>query len=139
VHQFETLQSRLDQPLVTNQIEFSLLRMDPMFDGTLDQCQRLRISPMAWSPLAGGRLFRDDDEAAARVRACCAELSPKYGGASVDVLALAWLLAHPSRPTAVLGTNQVERVASAVRATEIRLEREDWYALWTAAQGRRIP
>ncbi len=139
VHQYELLSTRVDAPLVTNQIQFSLLHMDPMFDGTADQCQRHRVRPMAWSPLAQGRLLRDDNEAAVRVQQLCAELSPKYGDATVDQLAYAWIMAHPSRPLPVLGSNKIERVLSAARATDIVLEREDWYALWTAAQGRRIP
>ena len=139
VHQVEALNSRLERPLVTNQIEFSLLRMDPLFDGTLDQCQRLRIRPMAWSPLAGGKLFAADHEAAARVRARMAELSPRYGQATAEQLAYAWLLAHPAQPVVVIGTNRLDRIATAARAADIQLEREDWYALWEAAQGRRIP
>ena len=139
VHQFETLNARMEQPLVTNQVEFSLLHMDPIFDGTADQCQRLRISPMAWSPLAQGRLVRVGDKAGERVQRLAAELSAKYGEATVDQIAFAWLLAHPSKPLPIIGTNRVERIEQAARSTAITLEREDWYALWTAAQGRRIP
>jgi len=139
VHQFDALNARMDRPLVTNQVEFSLLHMDPIYDGTADQCQRLGIAPMAWSPLAQGRLMRADDEAGARVQALAAELGPKYGGATTDQLALAWIMAHPSRPLPIIGTNRVERIESAARASGIRLSREDWYALWSAAQGRRIP
>ena len=139
VQQFEALDARVSQPLVTNQVEFSLLHMDPIFDGVTDQCQRLGIAPMAWSPLAQGRLMRTDDEAAVRVQQAASEMAPRYGGATVDQLAFAWILAHPSRPVPIIGSNRIERVESAVRAAEITLSREDWYALWTAAQGRRIP
>lgn len=139
VHQFDALNSRMNQPLVTNQVEFSLLHMDPIYDGTADQCQRLGIAPMAWSPLAQGRVMRADDEAGARVQALAAELAPKYGGATVDQLAYAWLLAHPSRPLPIIGTNRVERIEQVARASALVLAREDWYALWSAAQGRRIP
>lgn len=139
VHQFELLNSRMDRPLVTNQIEFSLLHMDPIFDGTADQCQRHRVNPMAWSPLGQGRLMRTDDAAAVRVQATCAQLAAKYGDATVDQLAYAWIMAHPSRPLPIVGSNKIARVESALRAAEIVLEREDWYALWTAAQGRNIP
>ncbi len=138
-HQFETLNARMDQPLVTNQVEFSLLRMDPIYDGTFDQCQRLGVSPMAWSPLGQGRLMRPEDEAGARVQALAAELREKYDGAGVDELAFAWILAHPARPLPIIGTNRVERIECAVRSARLDLTREDWYALWTAAQGRRIP
>ena len=139
VHQFEALNARVEQPLVTNQVEFSLLRMDPIYDGVTDQCQRLGIAPMAWSPLAQGRLMRTDDEAGARVQALVAELAPKYDGATVDQFALAWLLAHPARPLPIIGTGRMERIESAARAASIVLAREDWFALWSAAQGRRIP
>ncbi len=139
VAQFETLQSRLSVPLVTNQIELSLFRMDPMTDGTLQQCERLRIRPMAWSPLGGGRLFRGDDEAAARIRAACRDIAPRYDHAPPEALALAWILALPSQPMAVIGTNKVERIRAAARAASVRLDRADWYRLWEAAQGRRIP
>jgi predicted oxidoreductase len=138
-HQFEALNARMEQPLVTNQVEFSLLHMDPIYDGVTDQCQRLGIAPMAWSPLAQGRLMRADDEAGARVQALAAELASKYDGATVDQFALAWLAAHPSRPLPIIGTNRMERIESAARSVGLALSREDWYALWSAAQGRRIP
>jgi len=76
--QFDLLQSRLDFPLVTNQIELSVLYLDPLHDGTLDQAQRLRRPPMAWSPLAGGRLFDDHDERAGRVRAAVGRASIRW-------------------------------------------------------------
>ena len=139
VHQFDALNARMDQPLVTNQVEFSLLRMDPIFDGVLDQCIRLGIAPMAWSPLGGGRLVRADDEAGARVQQAVAEIADRHGGATVDQVAYAWIMAHPSRPMPIIGSNQVERIERAAKAATIQLTREDWYALWTAAQGKRIP
>ncbi len=137
--EFETLQSRLSVPLVTNQIELSLFRMEAFDNGVLSQCERLRVRPMAWSPLGGGRLFRDRDDAAARIRAVCAEIAPRYGHAAHEALALAWVLALPSRPRVVIGTNKIERIRAAAAADSIRLERADWYRLWEAAQGRCVP
>jgi predicted oxidoreductase len=139
VQQLELLLTRLSRPVVTNQLRLSLLHDEALTDGTLDQCQRLRISPMIWSPLARGRLFDPANEAAERVRVGAAALAEKYGGAGVAELALAWVLQHPSRPVAVIGTNRNERLPVLARAAGITLEREDWYALWTAAAGRRIP
>lgn len=137
--QFSALNSRLDKPLLTNQVEFHLLRMDPMVDGSFDQCQQHRVRPMAWSPLAGGRLFDPKEHAALRLAQAAAALSPKYGGATLEQLAYAWIMAHPSQPYPVIGTNKIERIESAVKALSIRLEREDWYALWVAAQGSNVP
>jgi len=139
VDQFDTLQSRLNARLVTNQIELSLFRMAPITDGTLSQCERLRVCPMAWSPLGGGRLFRDDDETAARILAACREIAPRYGHAPPEALALAWVLALPAQPMVVIGTNRTDRIRIAAQAVHIQLDRVDWYRLWEAAQGRRIP
>ncbi len=139
VHQFDLLNSRMEHPLVTNQIEFSLLHMDPIEDGTADQCQRLRILPMAWSPLAKGALMAKDNPAAARLHVKAAELSDKYGGATLDQLAYAWIMAHPSTPLPIIGTNKLERIQAVAKAASIQLDREDWYDLWTAAKGHGIP
>ena len=139
VHQFELLNSRMDQPLVTNQVEFSLLHMEPIYDGVFDQCQRHRILPMAWSPLAKGALMAKDDTAAIRLHEKAAELSMKYGGATLDQLAYAWIMAHPSCPLPIIGTNKIERIQACAKAVDIQLEREDWYALWVAAKGHGVP
>lgn len=138
-HQYELLSACVDRPLVTNQIEASLLRMDALYDGTLAQCEQRGVRPMAWSPLAGGRLFDPQNEAAVRVRRCMDGLRDKYDGAADDALAFAWVMAHPSRPVTIIGTNQPDRIRSQARASQIRLDRQDWYALWEAAQGHSVP
>ncbi|CAN5722609.1 aldo/keto reductase family oxidoreductase [soil metagenome] len=139
VHQFDLLNSRMEQPLVTNQLEFHLLHMNPIYDGTFDQCQKHRLQPMAWSPLAGGRLFDVSNEAAARIAKAVAGMSGKYGDATVEQLAYAWIMAHPAQPLPVIGTNKIGRIESAAQSASITLEREDWYALWVAAHGHGIP
>src|SRR5262249_50974389 len=67
--QFDLLKSRMEQPLVTNQIEFHLLHPEPIDDGTLHQCEKLGVHPMAWSPLAGGRIVDPNHPAALRLAA----------------------------------------------------------------------
>jgi predicted oxidoreductase len=57
----------------------------------------------------------------------------------VDQLVLAWIMAHPARPMPVLGTGKPERVKAAAAAADLALTREDWYGLWEAAKGHRIP
>ncbi len=139
VSQFELLNALMDQALVTNQIEFHLLHPEPIHDGTLHQCERLGVLPMAWSPLAGGRIFDISTPAATRLAEAAKAMSSRYKGATLEQLAYAWILAHPSHPLPVIGTNKLERLQSVAQADDIVLEREDWYALWEAAQGRRIP
>lgn len=137
--QFDLLDGLMDVPLATNQIEFHLLHTPPIDDGTLHQCEKRGVLPMAWSPLAGGRLFDRANPAAVRLAAAADAMAPRYGAATLEQLAYAWILAHPSRPLPVIGTNRLERLQAAAHADTIMLEREDWYALWEAAQGRQIP
>lgn len=139
VAQFDALNSRMAQPLVTNQVEFSLLHMEPIYDGVFDHAQQHRYRPMAWSPLGGAKLFDSSHHPSARLHEVFGNLSHKYGGATADQLAYAWILAHPSSPLCVIGTHKLERIKAAAAATRIHLEREDWYALWTAAKGHSIP
>jgi predicted oxidoreductase len=137
--QFDLLNGHMERPLATNQIEFHLLDMEPIYDGTLAQCEKADVRPMAWSPLAGGRLFDPANEAAQRIAAAVDQMAPRYGGASVEQLAYAWILAHPSRPLPIIGSNRSQRIRTAAAAADIVLQREDWYALWQAAQGRGVP
>ena len=137
--QFAALSSRMEQPLVTNQVEFHPFQMEPIFNGVFDQCQEKRVRPMAWSPMAGGRIFAEGDADAERLRAACGEMSGRYDGALVDQLVLAWIMAHPARPMPVLGTAKAARVKTAAAAADLVLTREDWYGLWEAAKGHRIP
>lgn len=137
--QFDLLNSLMEQPLATNQIEFNLLHQEPISDGTLHQCEKLGILPMAWSPLAGGRLFDPENPAAMRIASAVKEMAARTNEATLEQLAYVWILAHPSRPLPIIGTNKLERIQSAAKAMDIVLEREDWYALWQAAQGRKVP
>lgn len=125
-------------PLVAHQIELSPLQMDALDDGTLDQAQQLGVRPMAWSPLGGGRLFDDADPQAVRLRAGMAPIAARLG-ISLATLAYAWILRHPSRPHPITGSGRIEGLREAVAALDVQLEPEDWYAIWTASQGRPVP
>lgn len=124
-------------PLSTSQPELSLLHRDPLRDGTLDRCATDGVVPLAWSPLAGGRLVTGagvDAELAA-------VLDDVAGREGVDraAVALAWVLALPSRPVAIVGSQRPERLASATAALRVRLDRRDWYRLLEAADGEPLP
>ncbi len=136
--QYELFQSKLDHPLVTNQVECSLLQLDPIYDGTFDQAQQYQASPMIWSPFSGGRLFTGDDERSKRVQYTCAELAKKYNATS-DQIALAWLLRLPSSPQPVIGTGKKKRLISAANAMKLQIERQDWFRLLKASQGHPVP
>lgn len=136
--QFHLLQSRLDFPLVTNQIELSVLYLDPLHDGTLDQLQRLRVPPMVWSPVAGGRLFDSGDERTRRVRETLERIGREVG-APAEGVALAWVMRHPTRALPVMGTGKIERLREAAAAEAIALDRQQWFAVWEASAGREVP
>jgi predicted oxidoreductase len=137
--QFDLLQSRLDFPLVTNQIQVSVLHMNALHDGSLDQCQRQRIVPMAWSPLGGNALFFSEEERVVRVRQVLQTISEELGAAGIDQVALAWVLQHPSRPLPVLGTNRISRIHSLADAEKLTLTRQQWFAIWEASAGHPVP
>ncbi len=137
--QYELLASRLSFPLVTNQIELSALHMEPLHDGTMDHLQQIRVAPMAWSPLGGARLFTSDEARMQRVRQALSEVGEQVGGAGLDQVALAWLLRIPGNVLPVLGTGRLERIADAVAAEAITLDRRQWFAIWEASAGHEVP
>jgi len=134
-HQFALLHSRF--PLVTNQVECSPLQLDALNDGTLDQAQQLRLRPMFWSPLGGGRLFTGTDARAVAVRQALERLGQAHG-ASLTTVALAWLLRHPSRPLPVIGSRRLEGAAEAIAAMRLQISAEDWYAVLQASMGHEV-
>ena len=131
------LQSAMQTPLVTNQVEISLLARDSFLDGTLAQCQRLKITPMAWSPLAGGGLF-DESAPALRLRPALARIAADHG-VEPDAVAIAWLLAHPANIMPIVGSNQPQRLARLADAYKDTIDRETWIELWTLACGQEVP
>lgn len=137
--QFDLLQSRLSFSLATNQVELGPLATHTLFDGTLDQLQRLQVRPMAWSVLGGGRLFDDGDDTGRRVRAVLERVGEALGGCGVDQVAFAWVLKLPAAPLPILGSGRIERVRLAVAATAIDLGREPWFEILAAATGRDVP
>ena len=134
--QFALLHRRF--ALATNQIEFSPLRLAALSDGTLEQALDLGLPPMAWSPLAGGRLARGDDEQAQRVRAVLEELG-RARGVSAATMAYAWIRRHPSRPLPITGSGRIDALREAVASLDVELSREDWYRVWQACMGHPVP
>ncbi|MBQ4862717.1 aldo/keto reductase [Pseudoalteromonas sp. MMG013] len=137
--QLSMLQSRCDFPLVTNQIECSPYEMKGLDDGTLDQCQQLRIHPMLWSPLAGGRLFSNRDEKALRLQTILSEVAQEIGAKSIDQVVYCWLATLPSKPSIVLGTGNLARVKAALESASLSMDREQWYRIWQASTGHSVP
>lgn len=150
--QISLLQEHLEQPLVVNQVELSLLHHYLISDGilfnrsgdtgagrTLDYCREYGIMIQAWSPLAGGRLFAD---AAAKDLRPAAQLVAQLAEAKEvvpEAILLAWLLKHPAGIQPIVGTTNPDRLVASCRADTIELSREEWYALLAAMRGTGVP
>ncbi|WP_297691242.1 aldo/keto reductase family oxidoreductase [uncultured Eudoraea sp.] len=123
-------------PVNANQVEFSLTAEKLMFDGTFDDCILHKRTAMAWSPL--GSYFRETDKRRKRIKKVLKQFKKKYKADSSQIL-LAWILRHPSKVHPVVGTTNKDRLKASIRATEIELELEDWFALLVASQGHKVP
>ena len=137
--QFNMLNSYLEDSLVTNQVEISPLCLDSFENGTLDLMLEKRVKPMAWSPLAGGRLFKANDEKSLRVQKVLNKIKDEVSAKGIDEVVYAWLLMHPSNIIPIVGSGKIDRIKAAIRATEINLSRDQWFEIYVASRGVDIP
>jgi len=135
--QLETIAAALPFPLASTQPEFSALDLTALRDGHLDVAMRLDLAVLAWSPLAGGRLATGED-VRPELREAIDLLAERE---SVDraTIALAFVLAHPSAPVALLGSMNPDRIRSAARALKVQLDRSDVYSIVQASEGVPLP
>lgn len=134
-HDFSLLQAAMDGPLVTNQIEISLIAHEALTNGDLAFLQERGVAPMAWSPLAGGALMSSGH---ARMNDALRAVAER-DGVDPTAVAVAWLLAHPATILPVLGTNTLGRIARLSDAFRVSMDRETWYLLYAAALGQDVP
>ncbi|ORM67413.1 aldo/keto reductase [Pantoea rwandensis] len=135
--QFTLLQSRLPFSLVTNQLEISPLEQSSILDGTLDQCQQVRMRPMAWSCLGGGRLFNDPHYQPLRDE--LEQVKQEIGASSIEQVVYAWIMKLPSRPLPIIGSGKTTRVTEAVGACQLTLNRQQWFRIRKEALGYDVP
>jgi predicted oxidoreductase len=107
-----------------------------MADGSLDHMQISGILPMAWNPL--GDVFRHETPQTLRISALLEKLEKKYG-ITGDLILLAWIFQHPAGVIPVCGTASPERARKLTDAVKIKLEPEDWFALWVESRGSKVP
>ena len=154
--QMTLLQNSLDQPIIVNQIEISLLHHHVINDGILanqtsgqyaastgilDYCRLNNILVQAWSPVALGKIFNPPLTAEENVTNLAKQISvyAEKMGTSKEAIALAWLMKHPIGIQPVIGTTNPERIANSCKTDEITLSREEWYTLFTIARGNPVP
>jgi predicted oxidoreductase len=137
--EISALQAFLPFPLVSHQLELSALHIDPLGDGTLDQAIERRMAVLSWSPLGGGRLGGAGGDERSRAVIAALDAIAAREDAPRTAVALAWVLAHPSRPIAIIGTQNPTRIVESTQALKVRLSREDWYGVLTASRQMRLP
>jgi predicted oxidoreductase len=158
--QIRLLQAFLPDPLVVNQLEMSLLRIDWLDEGvhvnqkkgtevhfgegTIEHCRLEQIQLQAWGPLArgmfSGRPLENPPENVLKTKALVQKLAAEKQ-TSVEAIVLGWLMRHPAMIQPVIGTSDPERIRrceDAVRQADT-MTRDEWYSLYVASRGSLLP
>jgi len=158
IHQMNFLQSHLDMPLIVNQIEIGLHKLDWIEDGvlmnndraqqtnftagTLEYCMANDVQIQSWASLSqglfSGRDISQESDNVKNTARLVKTLSDKYS-TSAEAIILAWIMRHPAHIQPVIGTMNPERIQACAQAMDITLSREDWYALFESAHGDCVP
>ena len=137
--QIQYLQSFLDIPLAANQIELSPLQLLPFKDGSLNYLHQQQMQVMAWSPMAGGQVFKSGEERAHRLRLALQSIADEMGVASLETLVYAWIMHHPASIIPIIGSGKITHAQQAVQAKDLRITDEQWFRIWQASNGERVP
>jgi Predicted oxidoreductase len=157
VSQVTYLQHFWTEPLVANQLQLSLghtlvldqavsvnTRLDAFdggMEGMLEYAQLHHIAIQAWSALDKGiytSVSAQHTSAQRAVAEMVAHLADKYNTTSTAIV-LAWLMMIPGNVQPIIGTTKVDRILACTWATTTQLTREEWYGLWIAVRGRKLP
>jgi len=131
VFQHRLLASHLSQPIVTNHIELNLVQNEAINDGRLDFIKEQYSKPIAFSPLAGGRILTGKDKKAIKVRKVLTEIAKNYS-VNIEQIAVAWLYKLGALP--LIGSPDKKRIKNAASAYAIKLTNEEWYKLYNATK-----
>lgn len=156
-HQIQQMESMLGIPIVANQLEMSLAKLDWLNDGVtvgstttqntytsglLEYCQAKGIQLQAWGCLAQGQFSKSqvssDDSSIQETAKYIQTLCAKYKVQSEAIL-IAFLLRHPAKIQPVIGTSNPERIRAAVAGCDIQFTREEWYNLFVKSRGVELP
>ncbi len=154
--QIELLKKYVKQPLVINQVQLSL-EQSQLIDqalymnnktteysvnrdgNALDYCRLNDITIQAWSPLQfgmfGGTFI--DNPKFSELNEALAKFAEREG-VSKSAIAIAWILRHPAKMQAIIGTMNPEHIKDICAAAGVTLSHHDWYELYLAA-GKFLP
>jgi len=136
--QFSTLNSFLTDKLITNQIELSPYNLEHFDNGNIDFLIQNNVKPMAWSPLAGGKLLTETNDKALRIQKVLAKIAKQKNDAAIEEIAYSWLLKHPVEIIPIVGSGKFERLTYAVNALQIDLSTEEWFEIYQAIIGKPV-
>jgi len=137
--QFEMLNSFVEDPLVTNQVEISPYCLESFNNGNIDYFMQHKIKPMAWSPLAGGKLLNPQDDKGKRILKALEEVALELSVKNVDQIVYSWLLNHPANIIPLIGSGKIDRLQNAVDSLSIIMSLAQWFKIYTAATGQELP
>ncbi|MBN2663813.1 MAG: aldo/keto reductase [Bacteroidales bacterium] len=137
-HQFELLNSCLNNKLVTNQIEISPLHIEHFENGNIEYLQKQKIKPLAWSPFAGGRIFNPKSASETKVYTALWQVAEELNVNSISNVALSWLLKHPAGIIPIIGSGKIVRIKSSIEALKIEMTLEQWFKIYTAILGKEV-
>lgn len=153
--QFQLLQSHVDQKLLINQLQFSIMHTGMIdygmhtnmtdtrsFDhdgGVLEFSRRKGVTIQAWSPFQYGffeGVFIDNDKFP-ELNELLAKLAKKYN-TNKNAIATAWILRHPANMQVILGTMNPTRIKESAAGGDVTLTKQEWYDVYFAA-GNDLP
>lgn len=132
-YKYNGLDQYMDGTLRTNQVEWNPCCFEYFENGIMDTLTAKKVSPMIWSPLAGGRIFTNEEPVYKNAREVFQKMADEKG-VSMDTLVYAWILYHPVKAMPICGSSKLERLDAAVQALDVKLEHEEWYRLFTASK-----
>jgi len=138
--QYTMLQSYLDEPLLTNQVEISPYCLEHFENGNMDFFLQERIKPLAWSPLAGGQLLKPNSEKGHRLMTILSAVADELNlGDYIDTVIYSWLLKHPTQIIPIVGSGKIARLKNAAEALSVDMSTEQWLRIYMASAGQALP
>ncbi|EGG34606.1 aldo/keto reductase [Paenibacillus sp. HGF5] len=153
--QIQLLKKAVKQPLVANQLQLSITNTTMIQSGinvnmendaavnrdgsVLDFCRLNDITIQPWSPFQYGffeGVFLGSDKFP-ELNQKIDEIAEKYNVTNTTI-AIAWLLRHPAQMQPIIGTMNINRLKDCIKAGDVTLTREEWYAIYRAA-GNILP
>ena len=158
-YQIELLQKYLnsvDIEIIINQLQLSVAHTGMINSGInvnmtndnsvnhdgdiLEYCRLKEITIQTWSPFQYGFFegpFLGNLKKYPKLNEVIDKYAEKYNVTN-SAIAIAWILRHPAKMQAIVGSTNKTRIAEICKASSINLAREEWYEIYLSA-GNILP